>query len=110
MRPSGWYSRPRSRPGPGSEGRSMDVPAPLLPDALRRAPAALGTDESRDRKAALEDGAKRRRDLAVAAVEDHARQLGVAVISTPLGLGLAPPKGGEGLGKDEFKRPSGHRQ
>src|SRR3990172_4765618 len=44
MRPSGWYSRPRSRPGPGSEGRSMDVPAPLLPDALRRVtdPAGLG--------------------------------------------------------------------
>ena len=103
--------RPRALRLPVGRGAALRDAMDRLSLELRSAiPAAFETDEYRDRKAALEDEAKRRRDLAVAAVEDHARQLGVAVISTPLGLGLAPLKGGEVLGKDEFKRLSADEQ
>jgi lon-related putative ATP-dependent protease len=67
-------------------------------------PAAFESETHRRRKGALEDELKSRRDEAIAELERRGHELGVLIVRTPVGVGLAPEKDGEIIGSDEFKK------
>jgi lon-related putative ATP-dependent protease len=69
-----------------------------LTKELRAAiPAALETDRFRTRKQALEDTEKERREEALREFERRALGQGVALVRTPIGVGLAAIRGGKVL-------------
>jgi hypothetical protein len=66
-------------------------------------PAAFEAAAYTARREALEEVVRERRELALTTFEARAREVGVAVIRTPLGIGLAMTRGDEVLPPDEFK-------
>ncbi len=67
-------------------------------------PAAFEGDRYRRRKSELEDELKARRDQALTELERRGKALGVMIVRTPVGVGLAPEKDGEIIPGDEFKQ------
>lgn len=83
----------------------------FIEDLRAALPAAFETEEYRARAAVIEDEAKERHEKAVAEVDAHARERGIAMLRTPMGMGFAPLKDKEVQSPDEFaKLPEEERQ
>lgn len=94
--------RPRAIRLPPGRGRPFrDRMAQLVREIRASIPAAFETDEYRNRKQAIEDELKARRDRALAEFERRALSQGVALLRTPIGVGLAPTRGDRVLEADE---------
>jgi lon-related putative ATP-dependent protease len=97
--------RPRLLTLPAGRGaRLRDRMAQLSRELRVAISAALDTEQFRNRKQALEDDLKRRREEALAAFERHALGHGVALLRTPIGIGLAPMRDGRILETSELER------
>ncbi|HEY6013791.1 MAG TPA: Lon-like protease helical domain-containing protein, partial [Candidatus Limnocylindrales bacterium] len=62
----------------------------LVADLQATIPAAFDSPTYRERRAAAEDILKQRRDTALEAFEHDAKQVGVGLVRTPIGLALGP--------------------
>ncbi len=88
---------------PAGRGRLFRDRIEQLNRELRAAiPAAFESDEFRARKTALEDGLKERRNAALVDFERKAAARGVALLRTPIGVGLAALKDGKVLTTDQI--------
>jgi lon-related putative ATP-dependent protease len=88
--------RPRALALPAGVGvRLRDRMAQLTRELRAAIPAALETERYRTRKQALEDAAKGRREAALVEFERRSVGQGVALLRTPVGVGLAPIRGGK---------------
>ncbi len=97
--------RPRAIRLPAGEGRRFRDRMVRLERELRAAiPAAFESDEYRNQREAIEGGLKKRRDDAIEAFETLASQAGLAVLRTPIGIGLAPYKDGKVLERDVVEK------
>jgi predicted ATP-dependent protease len=67
-------------------------------------PAAFESEEYRTRHEAIEEAFTARRDALLAAFEAKARAAGLAIVRTPVGIGLTAARDGEAIGPDEFAR------
>jgi lon-related putative ATP-dependent protease len=76
----------------------------LVQELKAALPAAFDTDEYRGRRQVIDEELKRRHDGAFEALGQKAMERGVALVRTPLGMGLAPLKGNEVMPADEFAR------
>ncbi len=109
--PSDWvyvhdFDRPQSPralrlpPGRGVELRNaMDR---LVADLRRAIPAAFESDAYRDRREAIDSALRGRREALLATFEERAKASGVALVRTPVGMGLAPAQGDQVLGAEQF--------
>lgn len=104
--------RPRTVALPAGVGsRFRDRMAQLTRELRVAIPAALETDRFRTRKQTLEDAAKRRREEALVEFERRALGQGVALVRTPIGVGLAAIREGKVLEATEIERlPDTERQ
>lgn len=104
--------RPRTIALPAGVGsRFRDRMMQLTRDLRAAIPAALETDRFRTRKQTLEDAAKHRREEALVEFERRALGQGVALLRTPLGVGLAPIREGKVLEAADVERlPEAERQ
>jgi lon-related putative ATP-dependent protease len=99
----------RLPPGRGADLRDrMDL---LLVELRSAIPAAFESDEYRSRKEAVEDALRERRERAIADFEAEAARRDIALIRTPVGVGLTMTRAGEVLRPEEFERlPSDERE
>ncbi len=96
---------PRALRLPAGRGAELRAAMERLVVELRAAiPAAFETDAYRERKEAIEDEFRGRRERALVAFDETARRLGVALIRTPVGMGLAPLHDGQVLGSEDFRK------
>lgn len=97
--------RPRALRLPAGRGvqfRSrMDRLATEFRGAIR---AAFESDRYRTRKEAVEEEFTHHREAALEAFDKRANEVGIALIRTPAGIGLAPTKGGEALDAERFHK------
>jgi len=99
--------RPRTLALPAGLGtRLRDRMAQLIRELRAAIPAALDTERFRTRKQGLEDAAKRRRDEALVEFERRALGQGVALLRTPIGVGLAPIREGKVLEAADLEKLS----
>lgn len=98
-------ARPRALRLPPGRGRALERDMRHLVEELRHAlPAAFEAEDYRARRQAVEQEFKQAREALFNAVQKDAEANGVAMIRTPMGLGLAPQKNDEVLSPDEFKQ------
>jgi len=98
-------TKPRALRLPAGRGKALgDDMETLLDEMAHALPAAFEAEEYRSRKQHVEDEFKERQEAAFHGFQEQARQQGVALIRTPVGLALAPFKDGEVLVPDEFKQ------
>ncbi|MCW9002049.1 MAG: AAA family ATPase [Rhodospirillales bacterium] len=81
-------------------GRDMEK---LLEDLRQAIPAAFDGEEYANRKEIIEEHFKESHEAAFGAFRKEASERGIAMVRTPMGLGLAPMKDDEILSPDEFK-------
>lgn len=95
-------------------GRAVQFRADMqkLVEELRVAiPAVFEGEEYRTRLSVLEKQLEEKREEAMRVVQEHAREKGVAMVRTPMGVALAPTRDGEVLDPDEFhKLPAEEQQ
>ena len=97
--------RPRALKLPAGRGAQLRDDMKQLIDELRLAiPTAFESDDYRTRRGAIDEEIKRRRDAKFAVIEKQAAAQKIAIIRTPVGLGLAPTRDGEVIGKEVFDR------
>ena len=98
-------AKPRALRLPPGRGKALEKDMEQLVGELGQAlPAAFETDEYRSRRQLIEDELKERQEIAFGAFQEESRSLGVALVRTPVGLGLAPLGDGEVLSPDQFKQ------
>ncbi|MCB0219769.1 MAG: AAA family ATPase [Chrysiogenetes bacterium] len=74
-------------------------------------PAAFESDDYRTRRKAIEEHFKEEHEKVFRGVQEAAREREIALIRTPMGLGLAPMKDGEVLNPEQFgKLPEEERE
>jgi lon-related putative ATP-dependent protease len=96
--------RPHALRLPAGRGRRLREGMEQLIRELRAAiPAAFETDQFRNRRQALEDELKSRREQAIADLEQRALARNVAVLRTPIGVGMAPVRDGKVVEPSEFE-------
>ena len=94
--------RPRAICLPTGEGRRFrDRIAQLERELQTAIPAAFESDEYRNRREALEASLKERREAALMDFERLAAGKGLALLRTPVGVGLAPLHDGKVLDRDQ---------
>jgi lon-related putative ATP-dependent protease len=97
--------RPNAMPLPAGRGRRLRDDMDRLVDDLRTAiPAVFEGDEYRTRRQSLEQQMRERHEEGFEDVQRRAREKGVAMMRTPMGIALAPIRNGEPLGPDEFEK------
>lgn len=97
--------RPRAMRLPAGRGRRFrDAMARLVADLRVALPAAFESDDYRARREAVEGTARKRRDDELEALAAQAAQVKVALVRTPVGVGLAMTDGDEVLAPEAFKR------
>ncbi|MEI7744154.1 MAG: ATP-binding protein [Chloroflexota bacterium] len=104
--------RPKAIRLPAGEGRRFRDRIAKLDRELRGAiPAAFESEEYRNRRQAVEDALKERRDQALTDFERRAASRGIALLRTPVGIGLAPLLNGKVLEREEMeKMPADERE
>ena len=104
--------RPMALRLPPGRGAALRRDAEKLVEELRAAiPAVFESEEYRARLQALEKQYEERREVAMHGVQEKARERGIAVIRTPMGLALAPVRNGEVIDPDQFhKLPEADQQ
>ena len=96
--------QPQSLPLPPGRGAILVSAMKRLVEELRAAlPAAFDRDEYRVRRDALDQQFKQRSEDAFGALQRDAEAQGIALIRTPMGLGLAPRRDGKVLTPDQFE-------
>ena len=89
---------------PSGRATGFAVAMKRLVEELRAAlPAAFERDEYRVRRDALEQQFKQRSEQSFAALQEQAEAKNIALIRTPMGLGLAPRRDGKVLTPDLFE-------
>jgi len=89
---------------PAGRGRQLrEAMARFIAELRTALPAAFEAEAYRARREALEEAVRERRERALATFEARAREVDVALIRTPLGIGLAMTRGDEVLPPDQFK-------
>jgi len=78
--------------------------ARLLDEFRAAIPAVFESEDYRARLQALDKQLEERREAAMRGVQEKARERGIAVLRTPMGLALAPVRGGEVIEPDEFHK------
>jgi lon-related putative ATP-dependent protease len=89
---------------PGRATALRKAMADLVQELKAALPAAFDTDEYRGRRQVIDEELKRRHDAAFEALSQKALERGIALVRTPLGMGLAPVKGNEVMPPEEFAR------
>lgn len=98
-------ARPRAVRLPAGRGRVLERDMAHLVEELGHAlPAAFEAEDYRARRQMVETEAKQQREAAFSVIQEDAEAHGIALVRTPMGLGLAPSKGDEVLPPDEFKQ------
>jgi lon-related putative ATP-dependent protease len=96
--------RPHHLSLPPGRGASLGAAMKRLVEELRAAlPAAFERDEYRVRRDALDQQFKQRSEQAFGALQQQADSKGIALIRTPMGLGVAPRRDGKVLSPDLFE-------
>ncbi|MGE5516037.1 MAG: Lon protease family protein [Bacteroidota bacterium] len=97
--------RPRALRLPAGRAAPLKKDMEWLVEELAVAlPAGFEAEEYRNKKQVLEQAFKERQENAFGVVGDKAKERGVALIRTPVGLALAPTRDGEVLSPEEFKQ------
>jgi lon-related putative ATP-dependent protease len=97
--------RPRAISLPAGDGRRFRDRIAQLERELRTAiPAAFESDEYRNRREAIESSLKERREEALVDFERRAAAKGLAMLRTPIGVGLAPLHDGKVIPRDEVEK------
>ena len=97
--------RPRAvRLEAGAGRRFRDRMAKLERELRAAIPAAFESEEYRNRREAIETALKERRERALADVEQRAAAGGLALLRTPIGIGLAPLHDGKVMERDELEK------
>ena len=97
--------RPRAISLPAGDGRRFRDRIAQLERELRTAiPAAFESDEYRNRREAIEASLKERREEALVDFERRAAAKGLALLRTPIGVGLAPLHDGKVVQHDELEK------
>jgi predicted ATP-dependent protease len=95
--------RPRAISLPPGLGITFRDDMSRLVDDLKTAvSAALETEEYRQRHQQIDEEFNERRQAALSELGRRAGERGVALLQTPVGIGLAPMRDGQPLGPDEF--------
>jgi lon-related putative ATP-dependent protease len=95
--------RPRALRLPPGRGVALRADLDSLVRDLREAiPAAFDTDDYRSRRKLLDEQFKKRQEEAFAAIESRGREKGIAMIRSPMGLGLAAVADGEVIEPERF--------
>ena len=104
--------RPRVLTLPAGEGRRFRDRIAQLDRELRAAiPAAFESEEYRNRREAVETDLKERRDGALVDFERRAAGRGIALLRTPIGVGLGALKDGKILERNEVEQlPEAERE
>ncbi len=97
--------KPKALSLPGGRASELRQAMDVLIQELRATlPAAFDSDDYRARRQVVDEQFKRRHDEAFEALQEKAQGQGVAMIRTPLGMGLAPVRNGEVIPQEEFNR------
>ncbi|GIW35986.1 MAG: hypothetical protein KatS3mg073_0131 [Meiothermus sp.] len=76
-----------------------------LVDELRVAiPAAFESEDYRTRRQIIDEELKQKQQASFDALQAEANQQGIAIIRTPMGMGLAPVRGREIITPEEFEK------
>jgi len=90
---------------PPGRGRHLRDDMDRLVEELRAAiPAAFESDEYRSRRQALEERMRAQPEEQFNQLQQRAREKGIALMRTPMGLTLTPMRNGEVLGPEEFEK------
>jgi lon-related putative ATP-dependent protease len=96
--------QPHSLPLPPGRGGALAAAMKRLVEELRAAlPAAFERDEYRVRRDAIDQEFKQRSEEAFGELQRGAEAQGIALIRTPMGLGLAPRRDGKVVAPDQFE-------
>jgi lon-related putative ATP-dependent protease len=104
--------KPRALSLPAGRGTQLRQDVRTLIDELRAAlPAAFESDDYRTRRKTIDAVLKERQDHAFQKLQRRAKEHDIAVVRTPVGIGLAPMRNGEVMEPDEFnKLPAAEQQ
>ena len=76
----------------------------LIVELRAAIPSAFDTDEYRHRRQAIEQTLTTQRDADLEAFDKRAREAGVGLVRTPMGVGLAPIRDGELVDAERFRK------
>ncbi|HYQ80894.1 MAG TPA: ATP-binding protein, partial [Anaeromyxobacteraceae bacterium] len=97
--------RPRAVELPAGRAVQFRADMQMLVEELRVAiPAVFEGEEYRTRLSVLEKQLEEKREEAMRRVQEHAREKGVAMVRTPMGIALAPTRDGEVLDPEHFRQ------
>ncbi len=97
--------RPRAVELPAGRAVRFRADMQKLVEELRVAiPAVFEGEEYRTRLSVLEKQLEEKREEAMRRVQEHAREKGVAMVRTPMGIALAPTRDGEVLDPEHFRQ------
>lgn len=104
--------RPRALRLPSGHAVAFRADVEKLVEELRGSiPAAFESEDYRGRKKLLESQLEERGERAFADVEKAARERGIALVRTPVGVALAPLRDGEVMEAEEFQKlPDGEQE
>jgi lon-related putative ATP-dependent protease len=95
--------RPHALRLPAGRAAALSARMTRLVTELRATiPAAFDASAYTDRRSAIEDGLKKRREEALEGFERKAQLAGIALVRTPVGMGLAPLRDGKVLDPERF--------
>ncbi len=97
--------RPRALRLPAGRGAELRQAMDQLVEELGVAiPAAFESDDFRTRKDAIEDEARQRQEDAFTALAEEAQSQSVVLVRTPVGVALAPARGGRAMAPPDFEK------
>ncbi|HEU4383499.1 MAG TPA: ATP-binding protein [Anaeromyxobacteraceae bacterium] len=97
--------RPRAVELPAGRAVQFRADMQKLVEELRVViPAVFEGEEYRTRLSVLEKQLEEKREEAMKRVQEHAREKGIAVVRTPMGIALAPTRDGEVLDPEKFQK------
>jgi lon-related putative ATP-dependent protease len=103
--------RPKVMRLPAGRAAELREAIERLIDEVRAAiAAAFESEEYRARRESLDNEFKERHEKAFGELQTRAQERSIALIRTPMGLGLAPVKEGEVINPDEFRKLSPEEQ
>jgi len=98
-------SMPRALRLPAGKGRELQNDMKRLVQDLRAGlSSAFESDEVAARRRALEEEFERRQKTSLQELQQHARERGLSLVSTPGGFAVAPLKGDEVMPAEEFQK------
>lgn len=96
--------KPRGLRLPPGQGVVLRKDMEQLIEELRNAiPAIFESEDYRTRKQEAEEESKERQEKAFGEIQEKAKERGIALIRTPVGLAFAPLREGEVISPDEFQ-------